>query len=75
MDNLGSQTKPPINLTNRVRGKEEKISGVEGNIEETDKENVKCKKSVTKYPGNLGHHEKTKFINNRNRRRGEKTQV
>ena len=53
---------------------EERISGVEDTIEEIDtsvisvKENTKCKKLLTKYPRNLGHYEKNKPKNNRNRR-------
>lgn len=45
----------------------ERISGTEDRIEEMDgsvKENVN-----SKHPGNLGHYEKTKSKNNRNRGR------
>ena len=41
-------------------------------------ENVKLKKNPgPKHPGNLGHHEKTKSMNNRNRgrREGEETHI
>jgi hypothetical protein len=51
---------------------EERILGIEDTIEYIDtlvKENVMCKKVPNpKHPGNLGHNEKTKPKNNRNKR-------
>ena len=55
----------------------ERLSCTEDTIEEIDssvKENIKPNKSLilnTKYQGNMGHHEKTKPKNNRDRRRRE----
>lgn len=58
MKNLGSQTE--INLTNRMQGKEGRISDFDNTIEEVYtpvKENVKSKKIPnTEHQGNLGHH-------------------
>ena len=60
-------------LTNRIRGMEERISGIKDMVEDTDisiKENVKSKNNPgTKHPENLGHYEKTKSKNNRKRGR------
>jgi len=73
MGNLGKRTgTTDISITNRIQEMGETISGIEDTIEEIDvsvKENAKSKKFMTqKHPGNLGHYEKTKLINNRNRR-------
>ena len=54
----------------------ERISGSEDKIEKIDssvKENVK-QKHKTKYPGDMGHHEKAKPENNRDRRKRSPTQ-
>lgn len=58
-------------MTNRIQLIEERISGIEDTIEDIDpsvKENTKWKSSYPKHPGNLGHNEKMKPKNNRNRR-------
>jgi hypothetical protein len=61
-------------ITNRIQEIEERISGSEDTIENTDtvvKENVKCKKKKAtnpKCPRNSGHNEKTKPKDNRYRR-------
>jgi hypothetical protein len=50
---------------------EERISGAEDSIENigtTTKENAKCKKDpMSKHPGNPGHNEKTKTMNNKSK--------
>ena len=51
---------------------EERISGAEDTIENIDttvKQNAKCKKFLTKHPGNPGHNEKTKPKDNSYRRK------
>ena len=58
---------------------EERILSAEDTIKEIDssvKDNIKSNKKLNpKYPGNLGHHEKTKPKNNRYRREeGSKAQ-
>ena len=58
-------------ITNEVQDTKERIWGVEDKIEEIDtmvKQNVKSIKFLRKHPGNLGHNEKTKPKNNRNRK-------
>ena len=66
MENLGKQMGSTVrSVTNRIQEIEERISGAEDSIEEIeslDKEN-------TKHYGNLGHHEKSKHKNNKNRRK------
>ena len=67
----------PLGTTNasinsRIQEMEERLSSVEDTIEETDslvKENIKSNKSLIQNIGNMGHHEKTKHKNNRDRRR------
>ena len=52
----------------RIKHIEKRISGIEdtlGKIDSWIKENVKATIPNTKYPGNLGHHEKAKPRNNR----------
>lgn len=59
----------------RVSKLRERISGFEDKMKEMDssvKENVKLKNSSHKIPGNLGHYEMTKFLNNKNRGRRRK---
>ena len=60
-----------VSIINRIQEIEERISGVEDTGEEIDtivKENLRQKKTLNpKHPGNLGHNEKTKSKNNRNR--------
>ena len=57
-------------MSNRIQ-EIERISGVEDTGEEIDtivKENLRQKRPLNpKHPGNLGHKEKTKSKNNRNR--------
>ena len=56
-------------FTNRIQEIEERISGAEDsreNIGTKIKENTKCKKDPnSKHPGNPGHNEKTKPMDNR----------
>ena len=57
---------------------EERISGVDDTIEEINslvKENIKSKKFLMQTSRNLGHHEKTKRNDNRDRRRRKKFQL
>ena len=58
-------------ISNRIQEMEERISGAEDcieNIGTTIKENAKCKKILnSKHPGNPGHNEKTKPMDNRSR--------
>jgi len=58
-------------ITDRIQEIEERISEAEGTIENIDitgKENAKCKKFLSKHPGNPGHNEKIKPKDNRYRR-------
>jgi hypothetical protein len=64
MENVGKRTgATDASITNRIQEMEERISGVEDTIEETEtsvKENIKSKKiPYTKHPGNLKYYEKT----------------
>lgn len=58
-----------VSISNRIQEMEERISGAEDSIENigtTIKENAKCKKDPnSKHPGNSGHNEKTKPMDNR----------
>ena len=59
MENIGKRTgTTDTSITNRIKEMEERISGVE------DKQKV----PKPKYPGNLGHNEKTKSKNTRTTR-------
>lgn len=74
MENLGKISETTnASITNKIQEMEERISGVEFMIEETDtlvKGNANSKKAHDrKHPGSLGHHQKTKPKNNRNGRR------
>jgi hypothetical protein len=70
MENLGKRT----GNTEEIK---ERISDIEDTTEEMNifiKENKKSKEFMTKHQENLGHYEKTKPKNNRNRRRRFSTQ-
>jgi chromosome segregation ATPase len=58
-------------ISNRIQEMEERISDAEDskeNMDTTIKENAKCKKILTQNcPGNPGHNEKTKPMDNRSR--------
>ena len=57
-------------ISNKIQEMEEKISGAEDsikNIRTTIKENIKLKRSYLKNPGNPGHNEKAKPMDNRSR--------
>ena len=60
-----------VSISNRIQEIEERISGSEDSVENiytTIKENAKCKKDPnSKHPGNPGHNEKTKPVDNRSR--------
>jgi hypothetical protein len=71
MENLGKRSRiTDVSITNTIK-EIERISGVEDTGEEIDtivKENLRQKRPLNpKHPGNLGHKEKTKSKNNRNR--------
>ena len=67
MENLGNRSEiTDVSITNRIKETEERISGVEGTIEETDtivKENSKCKTPKPKNPGNSGHNKEKQKTN------------
>jgi predicted nucleic acid-binding Zn-ribbon protein len=60
-----------MSISNRIQEMEERISGAEDSIENmgtTIKENKKMQKDPnSKHPGNPGHNEKTKPMDNRSR--------
>jgi hypothetical protein len=62
-----------VSISNRIPEMEERISGAEdsiGNMDTTIKDNAKCKiqkDPYSKHPGNPGHNEKTKPMDNRSR--------
>ena len=67
-----------VSLTNRLQDTEERISGVETRqknssekvLDSSVKENVKSKNNTsTKHLGNPWHHEKTKTMKNKDRKR------
>ena len=64
MGNLGKRSGTTAASINRIQHMEERISGVEDTIEEMD-----SAKKIPKYPGNMGHNEKTKPKNNTYKRR------
>jgi malonyl CoA-acyl carrier protein transacylase len=71
-DTLGKKSGTiDVSISNRIQEREERISGTEDSVENigtTIKENTKCKKDPnSKYPGNPGHNEKTKPMDNRSR--------
>jgi chromosome segregation ATPase len=72
IETLGKKSKAiDASISNRIQEIKERISGAEDcveNIGTTIKENAKCKKILnSKHPGNPGHNEKTKPMDNRSR--------
>jgi hypothetical protein len=72
VETLGKKSRSiDVSISNRIQEMGEKISSAEdsiGNMDTTIKENAKCKKDPnSKHPGNPGHNEKTKPLDNGSR--------
>ena len=71
IENLGKKSgNIDTSISNRIQEMEERISGAEDSIENINtsiKENKMQKDPNSKHPGNPGHNEKTKPMDNRSR--------